>query len=161
MNSPQKWNNIFRSLNIIGISKIDGQIDVSYCLLSLKCKISAIWLVETACIFLIFLIATMQISMDVKRKGTRQDIQNIWTYTNLKHTWYMCKYRIKQGLIVLKLNSASINKILVTKFLTLKVSQNLNLMQSLSTQCFQGKSNVWNKTFENKLIEKDHRIPDK
>ena len=73
----------------------------------------------------------------------------------------MCKYRIKQGLIVLKLNSASINKILVTKFLTLKVSQNLNLMQSLSTQCFQGKSNVWNKTFENKLIEKDHRIPDK
>ena len=29
--------------------------------LSLKCKISAIWLVETACIFLIFLIATVQI----------------------------------------------------------------------------------------------------
>ena len=31
---------------------------------SLKCKISAIWLVETACIFLIFLIATVQISME-------------------------------------------------------------------------------------------------
>ena len=35
-----------------------------YSLLSLKCKISAIWLVETACIFLIFLIATVHISME-------------------------------------------------------------------------------------------------
>ena len=34
-----------------------------YYYLSLKCNISAIWLVETACIFLIFLIATEQISM--------------------------------------------------------------------------------------------------
>ena len=32
--------------------------------LSLKCKISAVWLVETACIFLIFLIATVQISIE-------------------------------------------------------------------------------------------------
>ena len=36
----------------------------TYVLLSLKCKITAIWLVETACIFLIFLIATVQISME-------------------------------------------------------------------------------------------------
>ena len=47
----------------------------------------------------------------------------------------MCKYRVKQDLI---LNSSkvrvSINKNLVTKFVTVKVSQNLNLMQSLSTQ---------------------------
>ena len=34
------------------------------CTLSLKCKISAILLVETAFIFLIFLIATVQISME-------------------------------------------------------------------------------------------------
>ena len=32
-------------------------------LLLLKCKISAIWLVEKLCIFLIYLIATVQISM--------------------------------------------------------------------------------------------------
>ena len=32
--------------------------------LSLKYKISAIWLVETASMFLIFLIATVQISME-------------------------------------------------------------------------------------------------
>ena len=35
-----------------------------YYLLSLKCKISVFWLVKTACIFLVFLIATMQISME-------------------------------------------------------------------------------------------------
>ena len=35
-----------------------------YRILSLKYKISAIWLVETVCIFLIFLIATVQISME-------------------------------------------------------------------------------------------------
>ena len=32
--------------------------------LSLKCKISAIWLVETTCIFLILLFANEQISME-------------------------------------------------------------------------------------------------
>ena len=36
--------------------------------LSLKCKISAIWLVEAAWIFLIFLFATMQISMGCETK---------------------------------------------------------------------------------------------
>ena len=46
----------------------------------------------------------------------------------------MRKYRVKQDLIVLKLDSVSIKKILVTKFVTVKVSQNLNLMQSLTTQ---------------------------
>ena len=46
----------------------------------------------------------------------------------------MCKYRVKQHLIVLKLDSVSINKIIVTKFVTVKVSQNLNLMKNLSTQ---------------------------
>ena len=49
----------------------------------------------------------------------------------------MGKYRVKQHLIVLKLDSVSINKILVTKFVTVKVSQNLNVMERLSTQLNQ------------------------
>ena len=88
--------------------------------LSLKCKISAVWLVETACIFLIFLIPTVQISMECKTQ------ENIWIYTNLKT--YICRYRINQHSIVLKLNSASVNKSLAPEFVTLKVSQDLNLM---------------------------------
>ena len=43
----------------------------------------------------------------------------------------MCKYRVKQDLLNNSKVSVSINKILVTKFVTVKVSQNLNLMQSL------------------------------
>ena len=46
----------------------------------------------------------------------------------------MCKYRVKQYLIVLKLDCVSINKILVMKFVTVRVSYNLNLMQILPTQ---------------------------
>ena len=46
----------------------------------------------------------------------------------------MWKYRVKQDLIVLKLDSVSIKKILVTKFVAVKVLQNLNLMQSFLTQ---------------------------
>ena len=46
----------------------------------------------------------------------------------------MWKYRVKQDLIVLKLDSISIKKILVTKFVAVKVLQNLNLMQSFLTQ---------------------------
>ena len=76
---------------------------------------------------------------NVKRKKARRDILNISVYTNLKHTWYMCKYRVKQYLIVLKLDCVSINKILVMKFVTVRVSYNLNLMQSLSTH--------WNQQF--------------
>ena len=106
---------------------------------------------------------------NVKRKKARRDILNISVYTNLKHTWYMCKYRVKPYLIVLKLDCVSINKIQVMKLVAVRVSYNLNLMQSLSTQwnqqlsryVFSKKSNVWNKTFENKLIAKDHRIPSK
>ena len=90
-------------------------------------------MVETAFIFLIFLIATMQVSMECETQETWRDRLNISVYTNLKHTWYMCKYRVKQYLIVVKLNCVSINKILVVKFVTVRVSYNLNLMQSLST----------------------------
>ena len=43
----------------------------------------------------------------------------------------MCKYRVKQYLIVLKLDRVSINKILVMEFVTVGVSYNQNLTQSL------------------------------
>ena len=46
----------------------------------------------------------------------------------------MCKYRVKQYVKVLKLHCASIDKILIMKFVTLTVSYNINLMQSFSTQ---------------------------
>ena len=40
-------------------------------LLSLKCKISAIRLVEKACIFLVLLIATIQIPMECKTQESK------------------------------------------------------------------------------------------
>ena len=40
-----------------------------------------------------------------------------------------CSVVLKINLVVLKINSVSIDKILVTKFFTVKVSQNLNLAQ--------------------------------
>ena len=46
----------------------------------------------------------------------------------------MFMYRVYQHLIVLNLYSVSINKILVTKFITVKKLQNLNLMENVSTQ---------------------------
>ena len=46
----------------------------------------------------------------------------------------MCKYRVKQDLLNSSKVRVSINKNLVTKFVTVKVPQNLNLMQSLSAQ---------------------------
>ena len=41
---------------------------------------------------------------------------------------YMCRYRLNQHLIVLNLNSVSINKTVVTEFIIVKVSPNLRLM---------------------------------
>ena len=46
----------------------------------------------------------------------------------------MCSYRVNQHLIVLNLYIASINKILAMEFISVKVSQNLNLMQNMSAQ---------------------------
>ena len=43
-----------------------------YLLLSLKCKLSAIWLVETSCVFPIFLIATVQISMESETQESEE-----------------------------------------------------------------------------------------
>ena len=40
----------------------------AYVTLSLKCKTSAIWLVEKVCILLSFLIATVQISIECETK---------------------------------------------------------------------------------------------
>ena len=42
----------------------------------------------------------------------------------------MYRYRVNQDLIVLNLYSVSINKILVTKFITAKLSQKLNVMST-------------------------------
>ena len=59
-----------------------------YATLSLKCKISAIWLVETASIFLICLITTVQISMKSEtHKKAGRNIQNTWIQTNLTDTY--------------------------------------------------------------------------
>ena len=41
---------------------------------------------------------------------------------------------VNQHLIVVNLGSVSINKILVTEFITVKVSQDLTSMQNMSTQ---------------------------
>ena len=41
----------------------------------------------------------------------------------------MCRYRVKQNLIVLRLDSISMNKVLVTEFVTVKVLKNLNLIK--------------------------------
>ena len=47
--------------------------------LSLKCKTSAISLVETACMFLIFLITSMQISMECEMKESEAKFEFILT----------------------------------------------------------------------------------
>ena len=41
----------------------------------------------------------------------------------------MCRYRVKQNLIVLRLDSISMNKVLVTEFVTVKVLKNLSLIK--------------------------------
>ena len=46
----------------------------------------------------------------------------------------MHMYRVNQHLIVLNLDNITINKVLLTEFITVKVSQNLNLMQNMLTQ---------------------------
>ena len=87
---------------------------------------SIVWLVETACIFLIFLLGTVQISMECET----QDSQAGYTRYLNSHLLKACKcrYRVNQHLIVLNLHSASISEILVTEFMIVRVPQNLNLM---------------------------------
>ena len=81
----------------------------------------------------------------------------------------MCRCRVNQHLIVANLYSVSISKILVTEFITVKASQNLNLMLNMSTQWNEQLSRyVISKVIEcleqniqNKSIAKDHRVQNK
>ena len=47
-------------------------------MLSLKCKISIIWLVETLCIFLMFLITTVQMSMGCEMQESKAGYTEHW-----------------------------------------------------------------------------------
>ena len=97
----------------------------------LKCKISAIRLVEKACISLIFLNAKVQISMEFE---TRERQAGSTTHLDLYYPkTSMCRYWVKQHLLVPNLYYLSINKILAMEFITVKSSQNLNL----AGRCFQ------------------------
>ena len=96
--------------------------------LSLKCKISAIWLVEKECIFLIFLIATVQISMKCEKQesktGLKKHLNLYWPKT------HKCSCRVNQKFYIyaiLNLHSVSMYKILATEFITVKVSETLHL----------------------------------
>ena len=46
----------------------------------------------------------------------------------------MCKDKVNQHVVVLNLQSVSISKMLVTEFITVKNSQDLNLMWNMSIQ---------------------------
>ena len=81
-----------------------------------------------------------------KCKKARRYVQNIWIYADLN-----------QHLIVLKSDRVSINKILVTEFVTAKISEskfNVKYVNTVKPRT----SNVWNKTLEDKSIAKDHRM---
>ena len=108
-------------------------------IIKLKCKRSANWLVETACIFLIFSIATVQISMEC---GMQESLARYKKHLNLHYIYS----RVDQQLIVLKLDSVSTNKNLLIGFLTVKVSQNLNIVENMSIQ--------WNQQFSRYLFSK-------
>ena len=54
----------------------------------------------------------------------------------------ICRCRVNQYLIVLNLYSVSVSKVLVTEYITVKVSQNLNLMLNMSTQQHSEINNV-------------------
>ena len=82
---------------------------------------------QTACIFLIFLIATVQISAECETQESEAGYTKHLTLYYFE-TYIICSYRVNLHLIVLNLYSVSINKIIVTEFITVKVSQNLNLM---------------------------------
>ena len=95
--------------------------------LSLKFKISAIWLVAVAYMNLMFLIATMekyQWNVTGRLTGNTKHFNLNYPKT------YMWKYRVEQHLFVLNLHSTWIKNILL-KVTTLKVSQNLNSLQNM------------------------------
>ena len=65
----------------------------------------------------------------------------------------MPKSKVNEHLIFLDLYSISINRILVTEFMNVKVLQNLNLMLKMSTQ--------WNQQFSKYVFFKSNRIFEK
>ena len=73
------------------------------------------------------LIAPVQILVECEMQEYRRDIANVWMCTNLKHSC-ICRYRINLHLIVLKLDSVSINKSIAPEFVIVKASQDLKLM---------------------------------
>ena len=59
---------------------------------------SAIWLVKTALILVIFLIATVQMSMECE---TQENYAGYTKHLNLHwHKTCMCRYRVNQDLII-------------------------------------------------------------
>ena len=61
----------------------------------------------------------------------------------------MCKDKVNQHVVVLNLRSVSISKMLVTEFITVKNSQDLNLMWNMSIQWNQQLSRyVFSKVIE-------------
>ena len=78
----------------------------------------------------------------------------------------MCVYRVNQHSIVPNFYSVSINKILVAEFVTMKISQSLNLMSNMSTlksttyQVCVCESNQMfrTKTFLNNSSAKDQQV---
>ena len=96
-------------------------------------KIQNIWnLIGQVCIFLIFLIGTVQISMECQTHKSQVGNTKIEFTLTKKKT----NVRIfgRSTLIILNLYRISINKVLVTEFMTVQVSQNLNLMQKILAQ---------------------------
>ena len=85
---------------------------------------------ETMFIFLIFVIATVQMSMECQTHegfaGNRKHLNSHQPKTKMR------KHMVDQHLIVLNLYSISINKILTTGFMTMKFSKNLNSVQKMS-----------------------------
>ena len=62
------WSMAKPHLNVNNFMNRHSLLHNAYVTLSLKCKTSATWLVEKACIFLIFSIATVQISIECETK---------------------------------------------------------------------------------------------
>ena len=75
-------------------------------------------MVEKACIFPIFLIATVQIPMECETQesqaGPAKHLDLYYPKTA------MCSRRVNQHLLVLNLHNFSINKILAIEFITVK-----------------------------------------
>ena len=106
--------------------------NIPYSGLSLKCKISAICLVDTACISIAYLcyfyLLQCKYQWNATRKKAKRDMKKTFEFTLLQPKTYMCEYRVNQHSITLNLYSVPTIDILVTDFMTAKVSLDLNFM---------------------------------